>query len=566
MTYYIVVDGYGGRQGLYGLVVEPPNPCGNDVREAPEECDGGDVSGCATGQCTAQCTCVPPSGLPDLTVAARDVSVQFGATVPETDIAEGCAPQATGLDLVRFATVSHNDGTADWVLGAPQCPSPCSAYPNQTCGNPAYTCGPVGGYSRPHYDNYVRHELLDASGRTIAASKKQGWCLRDDGDCPAPKYTCGNQGHSAGCGDVYQATVSCQYIDVTDVPSGDYVLQLKVDPFERVVELDESNNIIQLPITIAKPTAAATATATTTPTVAPTASPTSTPTIVPTATPTVVSTATATPVPTIVPTPASGDCAAPVVVPAMGGTFTGTTTGASAQTGSCGQSGVSPEQVFQWTPTFSGKATIETCGAGTAFDTVLYMRTGPCASGAQLACNDDACANASGASRASRATKTVTAGTTYYLFVDGFNGAKGDFTLTVAPPPGTCSAPIILPAAGGAFTGTTSGTSALAGTCATSGNSPEKVFKWVPSKSGTATIQTCGGTSFDTVLYMRTGTCASGAQIACNNNTAGCATGAGSGKGSKITRSVTAGTTYYLVVDGYNASAGTFTLSVAPPP
>src|SRR6266571_813616 len=132
----------------------------------------------------------------------------------------------------------------------------------------------------------------------------------------------------------------------------------------------------------------------------------------------------------------AGDCSSPTVIPAQGGTFSGTTSGTSALAGSCGSSGTAPEQVFQWTPAVSGTATIQTCGAGTTFDTVLYLRTGSCAGGPEVAagCNDDACANATGLARASRLTPTVTAGQTYFIVVDGYNGAQGTFSLTVTPP------------------------------------------------------------------------------------------------------------------------------------
>src|SRR5213079_469326 len=127
-------------------------------------------------------------------------------------------------------------------------------------------------------------------------------------------------------------------------------------------------------------------------------------------------------------------------IPAQGGTMSGATSGAtsgaSALAGSCGSSGDSPERVYRWTPAVSGMATIQTCGAGTSFDTVLYLRSGVCASGPEMAagCNDDACANASGLLRASRITPTVTAGQTYFIVVDGYGGATGTFTLTVTPP------------------------------------------------------------------------------------------------------------------------------------
>ena len=132
--------------------------------------------------------------------------------------------------------------------------------------------------------------------------------------------------------------------------------------------------------------------------------------------------------------PAGGACSSPTIIPSQGGTFSGVNSGTSTLAGTCGSTGTSPEKVFRWTPAVSGVATIQTCGGGTNFDTALYMRSGSCSSGGEVACNDDACANASGLLRASRITPTVTAGQTYYIVVDGYGGAKGTFALTVTAP------------------------------------------------------------------------------------------------------------------------------------
>ncbi len=275
----------------------------------------------------------------------------------------------------------------------------------------------------------------------------------------------------------------------------------------------------------------------------------------------------------------AGSCSSPTVLPAQGGTFGGTTSGTSALAGSCGSSGTAPEQVFQWTPTVSGTATIQTCGAGTSFDTVLYMRSGACASGPEVAagCNDDACTNATGLNRASRLTPTVTAGQTYFIVVDGYGGAQGTFSLTVTPPAATtttttlpggggCSSPIVLPASGGTVSGATSGTSALVGSCGSSGISPERVYQWTPAVSGTATIQTCGaGTTFDTVLYLRSGACAGGPEVAGGCNDDACTNASGLNRASRLTPTVTAGQTYYIVVDGYGGAQGIFSLAITPP-
>src|SRR5437870_3536616 len=275
----------------------------------------------------------------------------------------------------------------------------------------------------------------------------------------------------------------------------------------------------------------------------------------------------------------AGDCSSPTVLPAQGGTISGTTSGTSALAGSCGSSGTAPEHVFQWTPTVSGTAIIQTCGAGTTFDTVLYLRSGSCASGPEVAagCNDDACLNATGLIRASRLTPTVTAGQTYFIVVDGYGGSQGTFSLTVTPPApttttttppggGGCSSPMVTPASGGSFSGASSGTSALVGSCGSSGTSPERVYQWTPAVSGSATIQTCGaGTTFDTVLYMRSGACASGPEVAGGCNDDACTNATGLYRASRLTPTVTAGQTYFIVVDGYGGAQGTFSLTVTAP-
>ena len=252
-------------------------------------------------------------------------------------------------------------------------------------------------------------------------------------------------------------------------------------------------------------------------------------------------------------------------IPPLGGVFTGTTAGNSTLSGTCGDTSSAPEQVFQWSPNRSGTATIHTCGSATDFDTVLYVRSGSCLAGDEVDCNDDACAGSPGRrDESSSVTLTVTAGQTYDIVVDGWGSESGNFILTVTPPP-PCADPTVIPPAGGVFTGTTAGASTLAGSCASeSGMAPEQVFQWTPSISGTAIIETCGeGTEYDTVLYIRTD-CQNGADLDCDDDT--CANSTGLTRASSIALVVTAGQTYYIIVDGYHDGAqGNLSLSVTPP-
>ncbi len=217
-------------------------------------------------------------------------------------------------------------------------------------------CSPAQGHNHAHYSNYARYELLDPSSQAVVIGHKQGFCLLDS-ECANPRYTCGNQGITAGCADLYGSTLGCQYLDVTGVPPGSYTLRVTVDPFGRINETNEGNNVVSTPVTIANPTVDA--------------------------------------------------CNTPVVIPAAGGVFTGSTSGGSTQSSTCGNTNAAPEKVFQWTPSASGTATIQTCSAtATTFDTVLYVRGSNCQTGSQIACNDDTsgCAASVGAGQGSRVT------------------------------------------------------------------------------------------------------------------------------------------------------------------
>jgi hypothetical protein len=516
-AYYIVVDGFNGKaRGNYTLTVQEPQTCGNGLREGTEACDGSDNSACATKTCTSRCACaLPNGGQADLRPEITDWQLDRNTTADPGDVAEGCAESTSAVDLLRFGVTVHNDGAADLIFGNPGCPE-CSTSPLAACVNPDFICSPSAGHNHPHYSNYARYELLDASSQTVVTGHKQGFCLMDI-VCPTINYTCNYQGITAGCADIYRSDLGCQYIDVTGVPPGDYTLKVTVDPFSRIAEANESNNVVTQLISI--------------------------------------------------PDPDSTSCTSAQDLPSAGGTFTGATSGVGTQSGPCASTSASPERAYRWTAPASGVATISTCGSG--FDTVLYMRGDDCQSGVGLSCNDNVSGcSGGGSSTGSRITPTVTAGRTYYIFVDGKSGARGTFTLNVTPPTApACSIATTIPAAGGIFTGTTSGSSTAGPACngALTANSPEKVFQWTPTRSGTALITTCGS-SFDTTLYMSARTCDPNTRVGCSNNYGGCAAGGVSNWGSRLAPTVTAGTTYYIFVDGNAGARGDFRLNVTPPP
>ena len=59
-----------------------------------------------------------------------------------------------------------------------------------------------------------------------------------------------DQGISVGWADEYSDWLDCQYIDVTRVPGGNYILQVTVNPSGVIAEKNYSNNVARVPVTI----------------------------------------------------------------------------------------------------------------------------------------------------------------------------------------------------------------------------------------------------------------------------------------------------------------------------
>jgi hypothetical protein len=110
---------------------------------------------------------------------------------------------------------------------------------------------------------------------------------------------------------------------------------------------------------------------------------------------------------------------------------------------------------------------------------------------------------------------------------------------------------------GGRFTGTTSGSSSDHGTCG--GNqAPEAVFKLVLTAKSDVFVTT-HGTSFDTVIYMRSGNCC-GSEVACNDD-------ADNRKTSVLASRGVGPGTFFIFVDGANGGAsGDFTVDIYATP
>ncbi|MDB4931731.1 MAG: hypothetical protein JWM10_4215, partial [Myxococcaceae bacterium] len=115
---------------------------------------------------------------------------------------------------------------------------------------------------------------------------------------------------------------------------------------------------------------------------------------------------------------------------------------------------------------------------------------------------------------------------------------------------GSCASPFVAAPAGGNYAGNMNGSGTQQATCGSSYNSGgvERIWRWTPARSGSATIRLTGD-FWPATLYVRQSVCASGTQVACNSQTTTWPT-------ETVTLAVTAGTTYFVFVDcHYNGTA-----------
>ena len=122
-----------------------------------------------------------------------------------------------------------------------------------------------------HFEGFATYNLREINpdgsmGAVVASGGKTSFCvinLRNpfpdaaaDADLVNGRggNSCGSiQGLSVGSSDVYSSGLADQWIDVTDVESGNYFLEVIADPDNAIIEEDESNNSAAVQITLNNP-------------------------------------------------------------------------------------------------------------------------------------------------------------------------------------------------------------------------------------------------------------------------------------------------------------------------
>lgn len=272
------------------------------------------------------------------------------------------------------------------------------------------------------------------------------------------------------------------------------------------------------------------------------------------------------------------NCAAPkliAAVPFTGGGDTSTSGNALAYAaGECasepiGAGAGAPEEVWEFSPPATGDYQIDLTPQG--FDAALYVSSScaspgsTCAGAKQLTCS----------SCTQSLTLSLTGGVKHYIIVDGQSAgtasSAGKYTLgvkNVGTAGDTCASAFVVTSVPFTAKGDTTGANADYGYTGSAcpgeslgwgSGAPDHVYGFTPTVTKSYTIELTGQ-NFDSNLYVITN-CAS-VDTSC--------LGANEQAGSNVTESLTltlnAGTTYYIIVDGWQPFAtivgGAYTLSV----
>lgn len=191
---------------------------------------------------------------PDLQVSVSTIlnSLQIN-TFTSTDeclVAEGCITGTGERSTLRFTTTISNYGNEDFYIGE-------SGGPGNM--NPNFYWDDCHGHA--HYEGYANYQIYSYPDLQLMPlfGHKNGWCVMDLGGAVASEapeganypsctftYGCSIMGISAGCSDTYSSGISCQWLDITTLQDGEYVLAVstnkETDNYTPQYEIDYSNN------------------------------------------------------------------------------------------------------------------------------------------------------------------------------------------------------------------------------------------------------------------------------------------------------------------------------------
>jgi hypothetical protein len=186
---------------------------------------------------------------PDLTIdgdlVARSLRLRTAEFAPDAcELTEMCVGAPGARRLLEFSVSIQNFGGAPALLPTPQ--RDPSLYAYDAC------------HRHDHLVGFADYALLDLDGQVRIAGHKQGfypidygaYCERGPID-PTDINLTDFLYISPGWADIYSAGLQCQWIDVTDIPDGNYRLRVRVNVSGVIAEDDQLPDEVEFPITIA---------------------------------------------------------------------------------------------------------------------------------------------------------------------------------------------------------------------------------------------------------------------------------------------------------------------------
>jgi len=218
---------------------------------------------------------------------------------------------------------------------------------------------------------------------------------------------------------------------------------------------------------------------------------------------------------------------------------------------------------YKYVAPFTGSITFSTLGS--SFDTLLAVYTGTAVNAlTPIAQNDDS--PISGEGKSSRVTFNIVSGRTYYLAVDGANGAMGRVSLSWRMVIGpindnfqnainlTGNSGVLSSTSGNAVTNRNATKQAGEPFHAGNGGGASVWYKLTSATTRRVSIS-LAGSNFDTLLAVYTGTAVNALTLVAQNDDASASTNT-----SRVSFTASAGVTYRIAVDGFNGAQGNIVL------
>ena len=456
-------------------------------------------------------------------------------------------PTKPGRTLLRASTATINTGIGVLELrGSSQTPGVYQRIYSSDGGHRDVYAGTFTfhpGHGHLHFDDWLHFTLRDVLpgngvGDVAVAGLKTSFAIIDlvphnllmPGASANPRYGVDPeysglvQGMSIGWADVYSGTLLDQWIDITGITPKRYWLEASVDPLNRVIESNESNNVVRILVDL-----------------------------------TYVGT-------TNVP---NDNFTNAVVLMGPTAGVTGANVGASKEPGE-------PEHKlnnaggasiwYRWTAPSNMIAVVST--EGSSIDTVIAVYTGSSVNGlSPVVRADDRGTNQNSLfDKTSITNFAALSGVTYRIAVDGYAGnaglAQGLIQLNINPAwNDNFSRPIQLTGLSGTTTGSSRGATRQAGEPLHHGLSSSNSlwYVWTAPTNGSFTFDT-SGSSFDTLLAIYTGDAFPLSGVSSDDNSGPFGT-------SRISFNATSNTIYRIAVDGVpgESSDGVVRLNWAGP-